>query len=55
MEVPKPITMIIKGVVIAIVAFMLYAGVCSTAYRFRHPEQTETQVLLNMPDALRWQ
>ncbi len=33
---------------------ILYVGLACAVYRFRHPEQTETQLFLNILDALLW-
>lgn len=31
-----------------------YFAIAMTAYRFRHPEMTETQLFKNIPDAMIW-
>jgi hypothetical protein len=36
------------------VIFAVYVMVSVIAYRFRHPEMTETQLLVNVRDALLW-
>jgi hypothetical protein len=33
---------------------ILYVSLACIVYRFRHPEQTETQLFLNILDALLW-
>ncbi len=39
----------------AVVILLLYLAVSTMAYRFRHPEQTETQLFLHILDAICWQ
>lgn len=38
----------------AIIAAMVYIGIAFSSYRFRHPDMTETRILLNAADVLRW-
>lgn len=38
----------------AVAALTTYIAVSWTVYRFRHPEQTETQLFLNFADAMLW-
>lgn len=50
----QPLKEIKTGTWIAlIIAF--YIGTSYGVYRLRHPEQTETQLALNIWDALTWQ
>jgi len=35
-------------------ACVIYLSVSMTVYRFRHPSQTETELMLNAWEALRW-
>lgn len=35
-------------------AIILYFTVSLIAYRFRHPKQTETELFINIPQALQW-
>lgn len=37
-----------------VVVFLVYASVASTAFRFRHPHMTDTQLFLHLPDAMAW-
>lgn len=36
------------------ISALVYLAVSLTVYAFRHPEQTDTQRLLNILEALRW-
>jgi hypothetical protein len=40
-----------KGIVLVIIFYIVIA---SLAYRFRHPDQTETELFINFPDAMIW-
>jgi hypothetical protein len=39
---------------IIIVLVLVYWFVANTVYRLRHPEKTETQLLLSVKDAMLW-
>ena len=41
--------------VLAVLSCMAYVGVSSVVYRFRHPEMTETETIMNMGAVLRWE
>lgn len=41
------------GQVIAVVIF-LYVAVSAIVYQFRHPDMTQTRVILNIKDVLLW-
>lgn len=44
-----------KHWIIAIALILVaYFAVTTTRYRFRHPDKTETQLFVEIPDALRW-
>lgn len=36
-------------------AIVLYVFISSFAYRFRHPEKTETELFLNLYEAVFWE
>lgn len=40
---------------LAVLVLVLLANIALLRYRFLHPELTETQLLLHVLDALRWQ
>jgi len=37
-----------------LLGLLIYVGVACIVYRFGHPEQTETELFLNIPEALQW-
>jgi len=39
---------------VALTALIIYTAASSGCYRFRHPEMTETQLILKAGDWLRW-
>jgi DNA-directed RNA polymerase subunit L len=43
-----------KKYAIILLAILAYVGVAFTVYRFKHPELTETQLILKTCDALTW-
>lgn len=43
-----------KVLKIAFAIVATYIAISYTAYRIRHPEQTETQLFLNFVDAVTW-
>jgi hypothetical protein len=40
-----------RGVVLVIIFYIVIA---SLVYRFRHPDQTGTELFINFPDAMMW-
>lgn len=38
----------------ALIAIAVYFAIAVTRYRFAHPDLTETQLFLRIPDALLW-
>lgn len=42
-------------VMILLVLALCYVGLSVTVYRFQHPEMSETELFLHIPDALLWQ
>lgn len=46
--------LIIGGIKGMGILFLIYMAISVTAYRFRHPDRTETQLFLEIPDALMW-
>jgi hypothetical protein len=39
---------------ILLIVGLVYVGISQVVYRFRHPEQTSTQLFLNTFEALQW-
>jgi hypothetical protein len=37
-----------------VIAFLLYASVSGIRYRFKNPELTQTQCLINWKEMLKW-
>ena len=43
-----------RGLRWAGVALVAYVAIACIAYRFRHPDQSETELFLNIPEAIAW-
>jgi len=52
MRVPKALRVLIAVFTVIVIILILWIGIASTVFRFRHPWATSTEVFLNMDKAL---